>query len=583
LALSKSCLELFRKEAVPLLGQRRRALALGVPQIGPTVAELKEMFGPEIEAASYRALMGHLGFEEIMSLDVSSYEGCDIVADLNAPFEVSPGQFDLVIDNGTLEHCFNVAQAFFNAKQLCATGGVIFHNNPANWFGHGFWSFSPCVFFDFYAANGFEVQVFLRNVPAGTYEKLVYQPKVTTVLDAKRYIIHAIARKIAEVPDAIPVQQHVALLHKAAGAAAAPGPSAPQRPALERAQSVSGALREQPQPPHSSSPIRPSHSSSPIRQDRGTSTLTHQREVEPFMLIDEKNAAAMQLRETFAPLGLERFIPMTELRKVAPYFGYVEVSIIGVPGFSMLSNNDDFVAERYFWYGADAYEPTSLRVWTMLARRRAVVCDVGSYTGVFALSAAAMNPKAKVYAFEALDRVYYRLLMNKLANGFGNLQTFHRAIAEGPGECELNVYSGEGVLVTASSILEKETGRPIYEKRKVPTVSLDQLVADGVIPGVHLLKIDAERAEHLVLRGAAKLMAQHKPDVLCELLQDAEIQEVEEYFQKLGYQFYKIRESERRLELVAHLSAPDNKRDMNMLITARPKQELQALLGDLLP
>jgi FkbM family methyltransferase len=300
------------------------------------------------------------------------------------------------------------------------------------------------------------------------------------------------------------------------------------------------------------------------------------------MLIDEKNAAALKLRETYGPLGLERFIPMTELRKVAPYFGYVEVSITGVPEFSMLSNNDDFVAERYFWYGADAYEPTSLRVWSTLARRSTLVCDVGSYTGVFALCAAAMNPKAKVFAFEALDRVYYRLLMNKYANGFGNLQTFHRAIADGPGECELNVYSGEGVLVTASSLKENEGGRQVHEKKKVPMTSLDQLVADGVLPGIQLLKIDAERAEHLVLRGAGKVLAQHKPDVLCELLQNAEIQEIEEHFQRLGYQFYKIRESERQVEPITHLSAPDNKRDMNVLITARPRQELQGWLGEML-
>lgn len=248
----------------------------------------------------------------------------------------------------------------------------------------------------------------------------------------------------------------------------------------------------------------------------------------------------------------------------------------------MLSNNDDFVAERYFWYGADAYEPTSLRVWTALAKRSAVVCDVGSYTGVFALSAAATNPRAKVFAFEALDRVYYRLLMNKHANGFANLQPFHRAIADGVGECELNVYSGDAVLVTASSILQSEHGRQLYEKKSVPTTSLDQLAADGVMPGIQLLKIDAERAEHLVVRGASKVLAQHKPDVLCEVLQGAAIEEVAQHFQRLGYQFYKIRESERRLEAVGHLAAPDNKRDMNVLITARPRQELQAWFGELL-
>jgi SAM-dependent methyltransferase len=234
LALSKSCLELFRNEAVPVLKQRRRVLALGVPEIGATVDQLKGMFGPEIQEASYQGLMGQLGFAEIVSLDVSKYEGCEIVQDLNVPLKVRPGQFDLVIDNGTIEHCFNVGQAFFNAKKLCAKGGVIFHNNPANWFGHGFWNFSPCVYFDFYAANGFEVQVFLRDVPAGTYKKLVYQPKVTSVLDAKRYVIHAIARKIAEVPDVMPTQHRFALAHEAAGAAASPPVASVHRSVVAR-------------------------------------------------------------------------------------------------------------------------------------------------------------------------------------------------------------------------------------------------------------------------------------------------------------------------------------------------------------
>jgi SAM-dependent methyltransferase len=209
-------LELFKREALPRMGSRRRALALGVPDIGATLDDLKLMFGPELTEASYHALMKQLGFGQVMSLDVSSYEGCELVQDLNRPLTIRTGKFDLIVDNGTIEHCFCAAQAFFNVKRLCALGGVVFHNNPANWFGHGFWNFSPCVYFDFYRANGFDVHVYLRDVAAGTYKELEYHPKVTSVLEAKRFVIHAVATKYADVPDTVPTQHRFAMLHSAA-------------------------------------------------------------------------------------------------------------------------------------------------------------------------------------------------------------------------------------------------------------------------------------------------------------------------------------------------------------------------------
>jgi hypothetical protein len=204
MALSKSALNLFAAEVVPRL-HGGKVLALGVPEIGATRSELEAIFGASLPDNSYGALMKSLGFHTWSTLDMSSYEGCDYVADLNQPVMGIP-RFDLVIDNGTIEHCFNVAQALFNAKALCKVGGHVFHNNPANWFGHGFWSMSPCVYFDFYEANGFEVDVFLRDVAKQTWQRLEYYPRVTRILEG-RHIVHAIARRVSEQPDYLPTQR----------------------------------------------------------------------------------------------------------------------------------------------------------------------------------------------------------------------------------------------------------------------------------------------------------------------------------------------------------------------------------------
>ena len=90
-----------------------------------------------------------LGAEEVISLDCSSYEHCDIVHDMNRPIDPSlHGTFDVVIDGGSLEHIFNFPVAVANCMNLVKVGGSLFIFTPANnYMGHGFYQFSPELFF----------------------------------------------------------------------------------------------------------------------------------------------------------------------------------------------------------------------------------------------------------------------------------------------------------------------------------------------------------------------------------------------------------------------------------------------------
>ena len=71
--------------------------------------------------------------------------------DLNLPApENMCGRFDIIIDPGTLEHCFNIAQAFDNIDRMLRVGGVVYHQNAIAFPNHGLWSISPTAYFDFY-------------------------------------------------------------------------------------------------------------------------------------------------------------------------------------------------------------------------------------------------------------------------------------------------------------------------------------------------------------------------------------------------------------------------------------------------
>jgi hypothetical protein len=102
-----------------------------------------------------------LGAKEVVSLDVSSFEGASVVHDLNMP--IGPElreRFDLVYDGGTLEHVFNFPVALQNCMELTRIGGHVFiHTVANNYCGHGFYQFSPELFFRaFSTTNGFAVE-----------------------------------------------------------------------------------------------------------------------------------------------------------------------------------------------------------------------------------------------------------------------------------------------------------------------------------------------------------------------------------------------------------------------------------------
>jgi hypothetical protein len=97
-----------------------------------------------------------IGFDTVTSLDCSRYEGAAIQFDLNDPALPSDliARFDVIIDHGTIEHVFHIPNVMRNIFGMLRVEGRVVHSSPgANFFDHGFYTFSPTFFHDFYTSN----------------------------------------------------------------------------------------------------------------------------------------------------------------------------------------------------------------------------------------------------------------------------------------------------------------------------------------------------------------------------------------------------------------------------------------------
>ena len=102
----------------------------------------------------------------VQSIDNSNFENANIIADLNQPLCSNKDLFDTIIDFGTSEHIFNAAQCLQNISNFCKPGGIILHSLPSNNnCGHGFWQFSPELFFSLYCDQNIMVDLHPENQP----------------------------------------------------------------------------------------------------------------------------------------------------------------------------------------------------------------------------------------------------------------------------------------------------------------------------------------------------------------------------------------------------------------------------------
>ncbi|MGK2915030.1 MAG: hypothetical protein ACSLE5_11395 [Porticoccaceae bacterium] len=166
----------------------RNTLMIGRQQMRlstQTTGVLSPLLPPSGTAATTSTLIDDRGYAEpffhrlgavlVDSLDVNAYEDATILHDMNDPLPAEmTRQFSAVLDGGSLEHVFNFPQALQNALNLVEVGGHYLAFTPTNNFlGHGFYQFSPELFFRVLTPdNGFALErviLFFKGEQAKLY------------------------------------------------------------------------------------------------------------------------------------------------------------------------------------------------------------------------------------------------------------------------------------------------------------------------------------------------------------------------------------------------------------------------------
>lgn len=141
--------------------------------------------------------------------DLAVLRGVETVLDFNEP--VPPAHllaYDLLLDTGTLEHCFNVGVAFKSVCDMVKNGGFIISMAPATKLNRGFWNFSPTAYYDAFSQNGFVIHYLKGRTKSETgagFFDFLPDPTLRGILPAEA-VLMCVARKTTDAPFKWPVQ-----------------------------------------------------------------------------------------------------------------------------------------------------------------------------------------------------------------------------------------------------------------------------------------------------------------------------------------------------------------------------------------
>lgn len=222
-------------------------------------------------------------------------------------------------------------------------------------------------------------------------------------------------------------------------------------------------------------------------------------------------AAAARLLPAPLKRGLYKLGPLSRglraaLNRAAPR-GLSEVRVAGggLQGATLLL---DMQSEKDYWLGTYEMElQEAIQHWVQPGQ---VVYDLGANVGyVSLLFARAVGPQGRVFAFEPLPANQDRLRQNLEHNPGLHVELILAAAAQRSGRAVFALHGSDDMgRLHADDNTQTET-------IEVDTIALDDFANAHSAP--HLVKIDVEGAEVLVLQGMHSLLRTAKPTLFIEL------------------------------------------------------------------
>jgi FkbM family methyltransferase len=189
-----------------------------------------------------------------------------------------------------------------------------------------------------------------------------------------------------------------------------------------------------------------------------------------------------------------------------------------------------------------AFEPETIQLFASVLSPGMTVFDLGANVGLYTLWAAhRVGPTGQVHSFEPTPDVAQALKKNISLNGFGQVMVNEAAVSDAPGKTYLSFLQddpGENTILRGN-----EANPGVW----VPTLTLDEYVAQRGVSSVDVMKIDIEGAEQMALQGGRTfLSAENAPMLFMEAndktlaFSGSSLKELLDLLGELGYSFYNI-------------------------------------------
>lgn len=139
--------------------------------------------------------------------------------------------------------------------------------------------------------------------------------------------------------------------------------------------------------------------------------------------------------------------------------------------------------------------------------------DVGANIGLFSLVAAKLvGPSGRVYAFEPTGRIYERLVINSMLNGFECMACFRLALSDKIGQQSL--FASKDGFDAWNSFAHPIAGQS-FDNELVECETWDHFaVQHNLLGKVSMIKLDVEGWEIPVLSGAKETLAREDAPLL---------------------------------------------------------------------
>ncbi len=166
------------------------------------------------------------------------------------------------------------------------------------------------------------------------------------------------------------------------------------------------------------------------------------------------------------------------------------------------------------------HEPGTVRIIHKVLTTGDYALIAGAHRGFFAsIMAAIVGPTGKVFAFEPEEDNYKSLV--EATKDFGNVETFNLALGNkettAPFYINADNDGGHALWDVSRHILNVKT----REQRKVLSIevkTIDGLLGERDMSRLKLMILDAEGAEHAILKGAMNTIVDNDiPYIVCEI------------------------------------------------------------------